>query len=173
MFRDMRSEIPELARYETQRALNLDGLEQMLDGVMEELLKLEATDPSISGTLPDGDIEFSLAVEAETLEEALLSAFGTIRTAIHAAEGATAGWPEFRAKASPRSSPTPSFLPNRLESTWLGPAGSAAELVGRSAVGSNPSASADVGGGSGCGRVGSARTVLGGELAVPCTRNPL
>jgi hypothetical protein len=28
--------------------------------------------------------------------EALLGAFGTIRTAIHAAEGATAGWPEFR-----------------------------------------------------------------------------
>jgi hypothetical protein len=75
---------------------NLDGLEQMLDGVMEELLKLEATDPSIGGTLPDGDIEFSLAVEADTLEEALLGAFGTIRTALHAAEGATAGWPEFR-----------------------------------------------------------------------------
>ena len=75
---------------------NLDGLEQMLDGVMEELVKLQVTDPSIGGTLPDGDIEFSLAVEAETLEKALLSAFGTIRTAIHAAEGATAGWPEFR-----------------------------------------------------------------------------
>jgi hypothetical protein len=45
---------------------NLDGLEQMLDGVMEELLKLEATDPSIGGTLPDGDIEFSLAVEADS-----------------------------------------------------------------------------------------------------------
>jgi hypothetical protein len=28
--------------------------------------------------------------------EALLGTFGTIRTAIHAAEGATAGWPEFR-----------------------------------------------------------------------------
>jgi hypothetical protein len=75
---------------------NLDGLEQMLDRVMEELVKLQATDPSIGGTLPDGDIEFSLAVEAETLEKALLSAFGTIRTAIHAAEGATAGWPESR-----------------------------------------------------------------------------
>jgi hypothetical protein len=75
---------------------NLDGLEQMLDRVMEELVKLQATDPSIGGTLPDGDIEFSLAVEAETLEKAVLGAFGTIRTAIHAAEGATAGWPEFR-----------------------------------------------------------------------------
>jgi hypothetical protein len=75
---------------------NLDGLEQMLDRVMEELIKLQVTDPSIGGTLPDGDIEVSLAVEAETLEKALLSAFGTIRTAIHAAEGKTAGWPEFR-----------------------------------------------------------------------------
>ena len=28
-------------------------------------------------------------------------------------------------------------------------------------------------GGAGYGRVGSGRTVLGGELAVPCTRNPL
>jgi hypothetical protein len=75
---------------------NLDGLEQALDRVMEELVKLNVTDPSIGGTLSDGDIEISLAVEAETLEQATMSTFGTIRTAIHAAEGATAGWPEFR-----------------------------------------------------------------------------
>jgi len=50
----------------------------------------------IGGTLSDGDIEFSLAVEAETLEEATASVFGTIRTAIHAAGGGTPGWPEYR-----------------------------------------------------------------------------
>jgi hypothetical protein len=50
----------------------------------------------IGGTLSDGDIEFSLAVEAETLEEATASVFGTIRTAIHPAGGGTPGWPEYR-----------------------------------------------------------------------------
>jgi hypothetical protein len=74
---------------------NLDNLEPMLDRVMEELVTLDVTDPSIGGTLPDGDIEFSLAVEADTLEQAILAAFSTIRTAIHAAEGATPNWPEF------------------------------------------------------------------------------
>jgi hypothetical protein len=73
-----------------------DGLEQALDRVMEELVKLDVTDPSIGGTLSDGDVEFSLAVEADTLEKATASAFGTIRTAIHAAGGGTPGWPEFR-----------------------------------------------------------------------------
>ena len=63
---------------------------------MDELVKLHAADPSVGGTLPDGDVELSLAVEADTLEEATGSAFGTIRTAIHAASGGTPGWPEFR-----------------------------------------------------------------------------
>jgi hypothetical protein len=72
------------------------GLERSLDVVMEELVELRVTDPSIGGTLSDGDIEFSLGVEAETLEEATASAFGTIRAEIHAAGGGTPGWPEFR-----------------------------------------------------------------------------
>ena len=75
---------------------DLSRLEQALDRVMEELVKLDVTDPSIGGTLSDGDIEFSLAVEADTLEKATASVFGTIRTAIHAAGGGTPGWPEFR-----------------------------------------------------------------------------
>ena len=75
---------------------DLSGLERLLDVVMEEMVKLHVTDPSIGGTLSDGDIEFSLAVEAETLEKATVSAFGTIRTAIHAAGGGTPGWPEYR-----------------------------------------------------------------------------
>jgi hypothetical protein len=78
---------------------DLSGLEQLLDAVMEELVKLHVTDPSIGGTLSDGDIEFTLAVEAETLEKATASAFGTIRTAIHAAGGGTPGWPEFRGES--------------------------------------------------------------------------
>jgi hypothetical protein len=75
---------------------DLSGLEKLLDAVMEELVKLDVTDPSIGGTLSDGDIEFSLAVEAETLEKATATTFGTIRAAIHAAGGGTPGWPEFR-----------------------------------------------------------------------------
>jgi hypothetical protein len=75
---------------------DLSGLEQLLDAVMEELVELHVTDPSIGGVLSDGDIEFSLAIEAETLEKATASAFGTIRAAIHAAGGGTPGWPEYR-----------------------------------------------------------------------------
>jgi hypothetical protein len=75
---------------------DLSELEKLLDVVMEELVKLDVTDPSIGGTLSDGDIELTLAVEAETLEKATANAFGTIRTAIHAAGGGTPGWPEFR-----------------------------------------------------------------------------
>jgi hypothetical protein len=75
---------------------DLSGLEKLLDAVMDELVKLDVTDPSIGGTLTDGDIEFSLAVEADTLERATAGAFGTIRAAIHAAGGGTPGWPEFR-----------------------------------------------------------------------------
>jgi hypothetical protein len=75
---------------------DLTELEKLLEVVMEELVRLDVTDPSIGGTLSDGDIEFSLAVEDETLEKATASAFGTIRTAIHAAGGGTPGWPEFR-----------------------------------------------------------------------------
>jgi hypothetical protein len=75
---------------------DLSELEKLLDVVMEELVKLDVADPSIGGTLSDGDIELTLAVEAETLEKATASAFGTIRTAIHAAGGGTPGWPEFR-----------------------------------------------------------------------------
>jgi hypothetical protein len=78
---------------------DLSALEKLLDAAMEELVKLDVTDPSIGGTLSDGDIGFSLVVEAETLEKATVSAFGTIRAAIHAAGGGTPGWPEFRGEA--------------------------------------------------------------------------
>jgi hypothetical protein len=75
---------------------DLSSLEAQLDRVMEELVRLHAIDPSIGATLADGDIEITLSVEADGLEEAVQSTFATIRTAIHAAEGATPNWPEFR-----------------------------------------------------------------------------
>ena len=78
---------------------DLSELEKLLDLVMEELVKLDVTDPSIGGTLQDGDIEFTLAVEADTLEKATASVFGTIRAAIHAAGGGTPGWPEYRGES--------------------------------------------------------------------------
>jgi hypothetical protein len=78
---------------------DLSELEKLLDAVMEELVRLDVTDPSIGGMLSEGDVEFSLAVEAETLEQGTASAFGTIRAAIHAAGGGTRGWPEFRGES--------------------------------------------------------------------------
>lgn len=73
---------------------DLSSLEKQLDAVMEELVKLNVIDPSIGATLSDGTIEVSLGAEGDTLEAALQSAFGDIRTAIHAAEGATPNWPQ-------------------------------------------------------------------------------
>lgn len=73
---------------------DLSSLEEQLDQVMEELVGIGVIDPSIGATLDDGDIEISLTAEGDTLEEALQRAFGDIRTAIHAAEGATPNWPE-------------------------------------------------------------------------------
>jgi hypothetical protein len=75
------------------------GLETLLDAVMEQLVKLNVTDLSIGGMLSEGDVEFSLAVDAETLEKATADAFGMIRAAILAVGGGTSGWPEFRGEA--------------------------------------------------------------------------
>jgi hypothetical protein len=73
---------------------DLSSLEEQLDRVMEELVGIGVVDPSIGAALPDGNIEISLSAEGPTLEAALQRAFADIRTAIHAAEGATPNWPE-------------------------------------------------------------------------------
>jgi hypothetical protein len=70
-----------------------DRLEMQLDRVMEELIRLGVEDPAIGGTLSTGEVEISITVEAESLEDAVPKAMTALRAAIHAADGATPGWP--------------------------------------------------------------------------------
>jgi hypothetical protein len=66
--------------------------EAALDSVMEHLVDLNAIDPSISLTSAAGDIEVTVAVQAEAPDEANQTGSGIIRTALHAAEIHTPGW---------------------------------------------------------------------------------
>ena len=78
----------------------LDKLEGALDRVMEELVRLNTVDPSISLDLDkDQQVEVSLVVDADTPEEGVALGASTVRTALHAAEWHTLGWPTF----NPRS----------------------------------------------------------------------
>lgn len=74
-------------------------LEDHLDEVMNQLVTLEEgdgriTDPDISASLADGDVEISVVVEAENTDEAAKIGNGAIRCAVHAAGGHTPGWEE-------------------------------------------------------------------------------
>jgi hypothetical protein len=66
-----------------------DGLDVHLDQVMDELELLDVTDPDFSGSLARGEVEITLIVEAEGAVEATALASAAIRSAIHAAQGAT------------------------------------------------------------------------------------
>lgn len=72
--------------------LSPEGLEADLDRIMEELLKLEAEDATVSATLATGQVEIAVAVEADSFETALEKGNGLIRSAIHAAGGFTPDW---------------------------------------------------------------------------------
>jgi hypothetical protein len=61
-----------------------DHLEAQLDRVMEELVRLGVEDPAIGGTLTTGEVEISITVGAESLDDAVPKAISTLRTAIHA-----------------------------------------------------------------------------------------
>jgi hypothetical protein len=76
-----------------------EGIEASMDRVMEELLHLGAEDPAIGGAMQTGEVEISLNVEAPSPEDAVPMAMTMIRTAIHAAEGSTPGWPRFDDRA--------------------------------------------------------------------------
>lgn len=69
-----------------------EALEEHLDAVMEELLKLDAQDVSIGGSMTQGDVEITITVEAETYEEAVRRGLSCIRSALHAAGAHTHGW---------------------------------------------------------------------------------
>jgi hypothetical protein len=76
-----------------------EGVESSLDRVMEELLRLGAEDVAIGGAMQAGEVDISLTVEATSPEDAVAKGMTTIRTAIHAAEGHTPGWPRFDDRA--------------------------------------------------------------------------
>lgn len=69
-----------------------DRLEAALDKVMEELVRLGVEDPAIGGTLTTGEVEITITVDAESPEEAMPKAMGTLRAAIHAAGVSTPDW---------------------------------------------------------------------------------
>ena len=72
---------------------NIEALEAHLDCVADSLAEMQGVlDPDLGATLADAMLTFTMSVEAETGPEALQVAQGVIRTAIHAAEGCTAGW---------------------------------------------------------------------------------
>jgi hypothetical protein len=74
-------------------------LEQHLDELMNELLKLEKCnadvhDPSVGATLSTGAVEIELAVDLPAADEAVKRSRHIVRTAIHAAGGFTPRWDE-------------------------------------------------------------------------------
>lgn len=70
-------------------------VEDLLDGVMEQLLDSDLIDPRVSESyLPDGEvkIEFALDVESTSPEQAVTQAMGAIRSSFHALGTGTPGW---------------------------------------------------------------------------------
>ncbi len=67
-------------------------IESHLDDVMDQLMELEAGDPSIE--LNGNRVEFSILLEAKNPLEGVQTASTVLRTAIHAAGGGTPDWPE-------------------------------------------------------------------------------
>ena len=67
-------------------------LEDLLDLVMEELDNIGAPDPTISAEASGATVEIGVSVDAASPQDAVEAGFGFIRTAVHAAGGATPGW---------------------------------------------------------------------------------
>jgi hypothetical protein len=68
-------------------------VERHLDQVMAELLEIGADDPSIDVDLGAQRVDLAVAVDAANPLDAANTASALIRTAIHAAGGATPDWP--------------------------------------------------------------------------------
>ncbi len=69
-------------------------IEAHLDRIMEGLLELRAQDPGIEATLSDGSVFIHVMVGAPNPLDAINQASGFIRSAVHAAGGATPDWPD-------------------------------------------------------------------------------
>lgn len=75
------------------RAKSDEDVESHLDEVMAELQKLDAGDPSIDVDLDQRRVVLAVAVDAPNPLAAIDRASSFIRSAIHAAGGATPDWP--------------------------------------------------------------------------------
>lgn len=75
-------------------------LEAAFDATMEELVRLGATDPSVTGAVATGEMEITVTVEAASPSEAVAKADAIIRAALHAAGLATPEWDGPRPPAS-------------------------------------------------------------------------
>lgn len=74
-----------------------ENIEQLLDQTMEHLLTCDVIDPSVAESyLSDDDVsmEFSMYVEADKPEDAVLIAMSALRASLHVAGAGTPGWEE-------------------------------------------------------------------------------
>lgn len=88
----------------SSRATNLEAV---ADGVMTALVSLEQVDPSLSDSaigldLSKKEIEISVSSECASIDDGVRHAVAAIRTAIHAAGGATPEWPDAQAPGTVR-----------------------------------------------------------------------
>jgi len=77
----------------TVHAPGREELELHIDSVMEELLRLEAVDPSVDVNFSRATIHMHVRVGAANPVDATIAASGLFRSAIHAAGGSTPDWP--------------------------------------------------------------------------------
>jgi hypothetical protein len=69
-----------------------DDFIEHFDAVMDELVTLGAEDPDIGTRLGSGEVEISVTVDADSLDDANERGSAMIRAAIHAGGGSTPGW---------------------------------------------------------------------------------
>lgn len=69
-----------------------DVLQAQFDAVMNELIDLGVEDPAIGARLEAREVEISVTVDADSLDDAAQRGFTTIRSAVHAAGFGTPGW---------------------------------------------------------------------------------
>ncbi|WP_207634462.1 hypothetical protein, partial [Candidatus Frankia alpina] len=86
-----------IMKYEGLVELTVTGpigdFETHTDQLMDALLALEdLIDPDIGGNLAEGRMDITMTVEADTIPDAAYKSLSAVRTAIHAAGGATSGW---------------------------------------------------------------------------------
>lgn len=82
-------------------------LEAVADDVMTALLDLEQVDPLLGNSaialdLSKKEIEISVSSECASIDDGVRHAMAAIRTAIHAAGGATPEWPDAEASETVR-----------------------------------------------------------------------